>query len=249
MEKGTLVEFRVGGDRRLAVIDRPEGKKNFIAIDERDHSHTLHPRQIDYQVPGQGFKSTEIAAFLKRIQDYLDPSSLEIAWELVTEEGGGTIPQELAQLLFSSIEPEQCYASHILLSDDRLYFKQKGDRYEPRPSTQVNELKHQSQMEQQRQQDWQSFIVRLRDHVEARRIDPTVAAPAWPNSDRLRIEALEKYATFGDESSSRLNALETLAAINASESMQGAFQLLVDLGVWSPHENLFVHARPIHFNG
>lgn len=249
MEKGTLVEFRVGGDRRLAVIDRPEGKKNFIAIDERDHSHTLHPRQIDYQVPGQGFKSSEIGSFLKRIQDYLDPSSLEIAWELVTEEGGGTVPQELAQLLFSSIEPEQCYASHILLSDDRLYFKQKGDRYEPRPSTQVNELKHQSQMEQQRQQDWQSFIVRLRDHVESRRIDQTVAVPVWPTSDRLRIEALEKYATFGDESSSKLNALETLAAVNAPESMQGALQLLVDLGVWSPHENLFLRRSymPVQF--
>lgn len=44
MEKGTLVEFRVNSDRRLAVVERPEGKKHWIAIDERAQSHTLHPR-------------------------------------------------------------------------------------------------------------------------------------------------------------------------------------------------------------
>lgn len=249
MEKGTLVEFRVGGDRRLAVIDRPEGKKNFIAIDERGHSHTLHPRQIDYQVPGQGFQSTDIPAFLARIQDYLDPSSLEIAWELVMEEGGGTIPRDLAQLLFSSTAPEPCYAAHVLLSDDRFYFKQKGDRYEPRSSAQVNELKHQATMEQLRQQEWQGFLERLKAHIELRRENPTTPVPSWSPSERLRIEALEKFATFGDESSSRLNALETLAAVNASENPQGALQLLVDLGVWSPHENLFLRRSymPVQF--
>jgi exoribonuclease II len=249
MEKGTLVEFRVGSDRRLAVIDRPEGKKNFIAIDERGHSHTLHPRQIDYQVPGQNFTSTEISAFLKRVQDYLDPSSLEIAWELVTEEGGGTIPKELAQLLFSSTAAEQCYASHVLLSDDRLYFKQKGDRYEARSANQVNELKHQAQMEQQRQQEWQGFVERLNEQVALRRENPSHPVPTWQPSERLRIDALERFATFGDESSSKLNALETLNALNTLESPQGALQLLVDLGVWSPHENLFLRRSymPVQF--
>ena len=52
MEKGTLVEFRQGGDRRLAVVERSEGKKHWIAIDERGQSHTLHPRQITYEIAG-----------------------------------------------------------------------------------------------------------------------------------------------------------------------------------------------------
>ena len=162
MEKGTLVEFRVNGDRRLAVIEKPEGKKNFIAIDERGHSHTLHPRQVDYPVPGQGYQSRDIPAFLKSIQDYLDPSNLEVAWELLSEEAGSTVPQELAKLLFSETTPEGCYAAHVLLSDDRLYFKQKGDRYEPRPANQVNELKHQAEMERQRQEEWQGFLDRVK---------------------------------------------------------------------------------------
>jgi exoribonuclease-2 len=82
MEKGTLVEFRLGSERRLAVVERPEGKKHWIATDDRGQSHTLHPRQITYEVGGT-YKPTDITPFLKAIQPYLDPSNLEIAWELL----------------------------------------------------------------------------------------------------------------------------------------------------------------------
>jgi exoribonuclease-2 len=34
VEKGKLIEFRLQGERRLAVMDRPEGKKDWIAIDQ-----------------------------------------------------------------------------------------------------------------------------------------------------------------------------------------------------------------------
>ena len=147
MEKGTLVEFKLQGDasdrRRLAVIDRPEGKKNWIAIDERSHSHTLHPRQVTYTVTGQTYAPKEIAGFWQETQSYLDPDSLEVAWEIL--EGESVDPAEMAMLLFSEKTPVFCYAAYCLLSEDKLYFKQKGDRYEPRSSAQVAELKHQAQ--------------------------------------------------------------------------------------------------------
>jgi hypothetical protein len=41
-------------------------------------------------------------------------------------------------------------------------------------------------------------------------MDPTVAVPVWLSSDRFRIEALEKYATFGASQLSKLNALGDL---------------------------------------
>jgi len=242
MEKGTLVEFRVNGDRRLAVIEKPEGKKNFIVIDERGHAHTLHPRQVDYPVPGQGYQSRDIPAFLKAIQNYLDPSNLEVAWELLSEEAGSTVPQELAKLLFSETTPEVCYAAHVLLSDDRLYFKQKGDRYEPRPANQVNELKHQVEMERQRQEEWQGFLDRVKAQLERSEGTPPMAD--WQSSDRVRFDALEKYATWGDESSHKSNAVELLRALQQSETGPGALQLLVNLGLWSPHENLPLRRSP-----
>ncbi len=242
MEKGTLVEFRAGGDRRLAVLERPEGKKHWIAIDDRGQSHTLHPREISYEI-ADGFKASQIPTFWSELQPYLDPTSLEVAWEILVEDGDPVTPADLALLLFSEQLPPHCYAAHILLSDDKLYFKLKGDRYEPRSKTQVSELKHQLTMAAQRQQEWDGFLARLNQGLAGEPVE-------WLASDRLRIEALERFATLGDEATHKAPALETLLHLKRPETPNAAFQLLVDLGIWSPHENLFLRRNqvPIHFS-
>ncbi len=242
MEKGTLIEFRVQGDRRLAVLDRPEGKKNWIALDERGQPRSLHPREISYTIPGT-FKYSEIPGFLKQVQAILDPDNLEVAWELLAEDGDSVDAGGLAALLFSEQSPAYVYASHWLLSDDKLYFKQKGDHYEPRPRSQVQELKHQVEMEQQRQQEWQNFVLRLEQALSGNTVD-------WLSSDRLRIDALERFATLGDEATHKAPALEILAHLKRPETPAGAFHLLVDLGLWTPHENLSLRRSqlPVQFS-
>lgn len=243
MEKGTLVEFRAGGDRRLAVVERPEGKKHWIAVDERGQSHTLHPREISFTISGETYKPAQIKDFLQQIEPFLDPSSLEVAWEILVDDGETVSPAEMALLLFSDQTPPLCYAAHVLLSDDKLYFKLKGDRYEPRSKTQVQDLKHQMTMATQRQQEWDTFISRLQQALAKEPVE-------WQPSDRLRLEALERFAALGDEASHKAPALETLLHLKRSESPQAAFQLLVDLGVWTPHENLFLRRNqiPIQFS-
>ncbi|HEY9858437.1 MAG TPA: ribonuclease R family protein [Candidatus Obscuribacterales bacterium] len=238
MEKGTLVEFRLHSDRRLAVLERPEGKKHWIVLDERGQSHTLHPRQITYTVVGQSYKPAEIPQFLKEVENYLDPSSLEVAWELLVEDSETVDPAGMALLLFSDQSPPLCYAAYYLLSEDRLYFKQKGDRYEPRSATQVAELKHQLTVADQKQREWQEFLARMQQGLANQTVE-------WQNSDRSRLEAIERFATLGEEASHRTPALETLAALGRPETPQAGFQLLVDLGLWSVHENLFVRRSQI----
>ncbi|HEY9907725.1 MAG TPA: ribonuclease R family protein [Thermosynechococcaceae cyanobacterium] len=241
MEKGTLVEFRQGGDRRLAVVERSEGKKHWIAIDERGQSHTLHPRQITYEIAGS-YKPVGIPQFSTEVQPYLDPSSLEVAWEILAEDGATVDAAEMALLLFSEQTPILCYAAHYLLSEDRLYFKLKGDRYEPRPKAQVTELTHQLEMEAQRQQEWQGFTARIEQALADR-------GGEWTSGDRVRLEALERFAALGEEASHRAPALEILSYLKRPETAQAAFQLLVDLGLWQPHENLFLRRSqiPVHF--
>jgi exoribonuclease-2 len=242
MEKGTLVEFRLGSERRLAVVERPEGKKHWIVTDQRGQSHTLHPRQITYEVEGT-YKPADITPFLKTIQPYLDPSNLEIAWELLAEDGEAADPAKMALLLFSDQAPPLRYAAHCLLSDDKLYFKLKGDRYEPRPQAQVSELKHQLEMEAQRQQEWQGFLTRVEESLAGKSVE-------WQSSDRPRLDALERFATFGEEATHRVPALETLLHLKRSETSQAAFQLLVEMGLWSAHENLALRRSqiPVHFS-
>jgi exoribonuclease-2 len=252
VDKGTLVEFRVQSDRRLGVVDRPDGKTRWFVVDERGQSHSLAPRQFTYTVNGQIYKPGEIAEFLNQVQPYLDPSSLEVAWELLIEDGETVTPKEMANLLFSESAPPQCYAAHCLLSEDKLYFKQKGEAYEPRSAAQVAERKHQMAVESQKAKGQQEFLARVEQALRGEVVE-------WQRIDRQRLEALEKYATLlADVITLKVNydslaracppptsVLETMNLLGRSATPQGAFQLLIDLGWWSPHENLFLRRSSI----
>ncbi|MEZ2231930.1 ribonuclease catalytic domain-containing protein [Microcoleus sp.] len=238
MEKGTLVEFRLHGDRRLAVADRPDGKKNWVVVDENGQPHSIPPKQITYEIAGETYKPSDIPKFHQEVEVYSDPSSLEVAWELLVGDGEAADPESLAMLLFSEKTPAQCYAAYSLLSTDKLYFKQKGDRYEPRSAAQVAEIKHQQEVEQQRHQEAQGFWDRVKQRLVGENVD-------WANSDRHRLDALERFATLGEEATHRTPALETLASLERPETPEAAFQLLVDLGLWSHHENLFLRRSQI----
>jgi exoribonuclease-2 len=252
VEKGTLVEFRVQGDRRLGVVDRPDGKTRWFVVDERGQSHSLAPRQLTYTVNGQTYKPADIPSFLSQVQPYLDPSSLEVAWEILVEDGETVTPSQMANLLFSESEPQHSYAAHCLLSDDKMYFKQKGDVYEPRSAAQVAERKHQIEVEAQKAKGQQEFLARVEQALQGESVE-------WQKPDRQRLEALEKYATFvADIVRMGINAdalvrnypppapvLETMNMLGRSATPQAALQLLIDLGWWSPHENLFLRRSSI----
>jgi exoribonuclease II len=242
MEKGIIVEFRVNGERRLAIADRPEGKKHWIVIDDRGQPHTVHPRQITYEVSGNIYNPKEITNFAKTVEASLDPNSLEPAWELLVEMGETTNPAELAGLIFSEQDPPRCYAAYVLLDEDKLYFKQRGDRYEPRNANQVAEIKHQMEMATQRQQAGQIFLDRVEQALQG-------ASIPWDSSDRPRLDALEKFATFGEEAPTRTAAIELLTKLQRPSTAAAAFQLLIDMKLWSDHENLFLRRSqaPVQF--
>ena len=256
MEKGTLVEFRVQGDRRLGIVERPDGKTRWFVVDERGQSHSLAPKQITYTVTGQTYKPSEIASFLEQIKPYLDPSSLEVAWELLVEDEETVTPDQMANLLFSESAVPHCYAAYCLLSDDKLYFKQKGDAYEPRTAAQVAERKHQLEVEALKAKGQQEFLTRVQQALKGEVVE-------WGRHDRQRLEGLEKYAALiADTVRTGVNydslarayppsapVLETMTMLGRPTTPQGAFQLLVDLGCWSPYENLFLRRSsiPIQF--
>ena len=230
MEQGKLIEFRVQGERRLAVADRPEGKKDWIVIDAGGQSHKVRPQRVDYTVEGT-YESSEINGFLAEVESYLDPSSLEIAWEMLIEDNDTVTPQQMAELLFSEQSPVACYAAHCLLSQDKIYFKQKSEHYEPRPAAQVEEIKHQLEVQAEKESEKTQFIVHLKQALAGEEIQ-------WSESDRLRLEAIEKVA-LGGNNAGKL-AQEILQSAGRNFDAQGAWQLLVDIGCWSRHENLFL---------
>ena len=240
MEQGKLIEFRVQGERRLAVAERPEGKKDWIVIDAGGQSHKIRPQRVDYTVEGT-YESSEIDSFLAEVEPYIDPSSLEVAWEMLSEDKETATPQQMAELLFSEQTPVACYAAHCMLSEDKIYFKQKSDYYEPRPASQVEEIKHQLEVQAEKEKEKAEFIEHLKQALAGEPIE-------WSESERLRLEAIEKVA-LQTGNVSKL-AQETIKEAGRNCDPKGAFELLVDLGWWSKHENLFLRrsAYPITFS-
>lgn len=241
MEQGKLIEFRVQGERRLAVAERPEGKKDWIVIDAGGQSHKIRPQRVDYMVEGILYQPSEIASFLKEVESYLDPSSLEVAWEILIEEESTVTPQQMAELLFSDQSPAPCYAAHCLLSQDKIYFKKKADHYEPRPMGQVAEIKHQLEVQEQKNRQKEEFIIHIKQALAGEKIE-------WSDSDRIRLESIEKLA-LGVDNSSKVTQ-EILKEVGKNLDSPGAFQLLVDIGWWSKHENLFLRrsSYPVNFS-
>lgn len=230
MEQGTLIEFRHQGDRRLAVAQRPEGKKDWIVEDETGQTYKIRPQRAEYLVKGV-YRPSEIAPFRQQVESYTDPDNLELAWEILVEASEAVTPQALAELIFDRDDAVVCYAAHQLLSQDKIYFKKKGDVYEPRSAAQVQEIKHQIRVEQERQQEQAEFLERIKRAIAKEKIE-------WTQSDRTRLEILEKFVLY-PENHARA-ACDLLTELGKDPTPGAAFELLVNIKWWSKHENLFL---------
>ncbi len=229
MDKGTLIEFHTDGGTRLGVIQRPDGKKNWIASDAQGRNYSIHPRQISFMVPGRTYLAEDIPDFAQAAHPYQDPDALEMAWELLSPDHRLTNPQELAQLIFNQTDPAICYAAHRLLSQDRIFFKQKGEYYEPRPPQQVQDIRHQLEKEAQKQQEVSIFYSKIQQALQGETI-------TWSGKERVLLEQLEQFVILEGQESRPV--AELLSQLDCPVTPAGAWELLVRLGWWHPHENL-----------
>ncbi|MDX2270533.1 MAG: ribonuclease R [Cyanobacteriota bacterium] len=234
VEKGTLVEFRHHNERQLAVVQGMEGKKNLLLTVASGQTHSVHPRQISFSLPSRDmFRPQDLAEFWQEVEKRLDPEALGIAWELLQESHRTVELADIAQILFSDTSTISIYATYRLLADDRVYFKQKAESFEPRPPQQVREIQHQLLLAQQKAQEQTEFEQRLRQALT----HPQQAL-AWTAAQRQRLECLERFALHGEASSDREQAHKLLSFLQRSATPEAAFATLVDLQIWSKHENI-----------
>ncbi|MGV2391118.1 MAG UNVERIFIED_CONTAM: hypothetical protein LVR29_32015 [Microcystis novacekii LVE1205-3] len=109
-----------------------------------------------------------------------------------------------------------------------------------RSENQVEEIKHQLEVEQQRQREKANF-----SNVSNRPGGETVE---WSESDRIRLESLEKFILQPEQKYPA--AMDILSLPGRSQTPEAAFELLVDLKWWSSHENLFLRrsSYPVQFS-
>jgi exoribonuclease-2 len=239
MEKGTVVGFSAKGNPRLAVVDAPEGKASFKVIDTFGNSLTVAARDFEFRSSDYKLsdRSPVTAGSLTAWRDRAEAAQAEVdlatVWELYADSGAQPL-ESLAEPLWDSLTGERAFALFTALGHDRLYFKEKGGKYEPRPASQVEELRKQQAAIADRERLQTGMLARL----EARFKDGR--APL-ENEELKRLESVKKFALWGEEAPDKNSGLELLKLLGRPQTEAAAFQLAVDAGLWNRHENLDVH--------
>lgn len=181
----------------------------------------------------------EIVKKREMLKEKVSPSEL---WDLLYKEGISFDAQSIAELSFDdNISSDHVSAVIRSLFEDKIYFKLKGNSFLPNPPQVVEQIILQIKRKEEKERDlnigskWFSAI------WEGRATDA-------PENREEYINLLKELAILAKDSSSYEKGREMLlrAGINGENV---AFDLLVKMGVFSPHENLLLHHYkvPIQF--
>ncbi|XP_010256905.1 PREDICTED: ribonuclease II, chloroplastic/mitochondrial isoform X1 [Nelumbo nucifera] len=255
LQKGLLLEFRKDSERvLLAVAQKPDGKKNWVVSDQNGVTSSIKPQQITFIVPGvENFDHTEISDFIEKAHKNLDPTLLEYAWMELLEKNKSVTAEELAEIIFGSVEPVESYCAHLLLSKDEVYFsvvEAKGSHsvYGPRPAVQVEELLRRKHAKEEAEKELQEFVGLL---MSAKGVSLHSKPPkeSWTVDDKIqhRIESLEAYAIDACKNDDqKKTAGVILKAMGLPRTSSSAVNLLIDIGYFPVHVNLDLLKFNVH---
>lgn len=175
---------------------------------------------------------------VERQKELMGSVSVRDLWDLVWEERREFSLQELTGLTFSSpVTFDHEMAVFRTLFEDRLYFKQKGDLYEPREKEKVEEVALQLEREAEQARELEEA-----SHWLAGVMAGEAGSPPAKKGEIINL--LKDLALFGSESPDQAKAKALLEGARIL-SPNAPFELLVRMGVWGEDENLFLHRNQI----
>lgn len=244
MEIGKVVAFFEQKKILCAVcLEAKENKYHLLTEENREIS--LGPNRIVHissHLLSTHLPREDMVERLKRIverqKELMRTLSIKDLWELVCGEGEGFTLRDLTELTFNSAaSADHEMALFRALSDDRIYFKQKGDLYEARDPEMVEQISLQLEREAELEREIQEASVWL--------------AGVWagemglpPEKKTKIIALLKEMALFGPEAPGHSKGKVLLERAKIS-SPQAPFELLVRLGEWGEDENIFLHQHQI----
>lgn len=285
---GDVVEVSVGNSRRLGVAVRADGKKNWMVSDENGVSSSIAPKNITYVVgpPTSLYRAkaeaagesdsgrailAAVAADCRERLSGID-EFLEIAWEVIAsrdEEAGGSAASldELTEIVLDEATPESLYAMHVLLTSDRIFFKEKNIKgttfYQAKSESLVQQAKASIEAEKAAAEERERELEVLRNSIHLRNTDALEAL--WGKAKLGEVkDALVELALLcggnGRDSPGQQGTSIGVAALTekrrrtVSDVLRGigkpilpsaALDVLVAWGHFSPHENLALLRSPI----
>lgn len=262
MNLGEIIEFSSGDDHRIGVIVGEVGKKKLEVVTAEGDEMRATRKEVTFEtgITVADYSSTSVAQsgarrFAEKVEEAAEDVDLPMLWEFVSEMGEAMGPEDLAELFFGSSEPSTRLAILSVLRDDFVFFKQKkGPRFEPRPESQVEELKRQREAELEKERERNAFIdgvvavMQADDGERAALADQKMADPDF----RKLARVIQKYAVDDSDYDRADQAKELLEDIESElgRHLKGrygdkAFHLMVAMGVWDEHENLHLHRHNI----
>ncbi|KAK9829763.1 hypothetical protein WJX72_007759 [[Myrmecia] bisecta] len=242
LRPGALVEFQKDSRTALGLLQRPDGKRNWVVVDHRGNPHSLRPAQFSYVLPGRGYKEADMVAVQERVEQEADASLLQDAWEMVLEDNTMFTTEQMADFIFGSVEPWACYAAHRLLTEDRLYFKQAGRSppvFQARPEKDVRSMIAKQEADRKLAEEAALWLDSVQQ-AQKLPYDQKPTAEVWHTgqfAERVRLLvdfALEAFMAPQHKAA----AVALLQALGIHASPNSAADLLIGMGIWRPHEQV-----------
>lgn len=228
--------------RRLLCAVCMEVKNNrLLVLTEQDREANIALKRILHQ---DGYSldlscnRTQLVVALRETaaqrRELSNRISVEELWDLLKEEEEGFDCQQLAEMAFSEeITADHTSAVLRALLADTVHFKYKGGLFYANSPERLEQIRLQQEREAQRERElvegsaWLRAVWRGESALE-------------PENRERYIEMLKELCLEGSDASiySQIKKILGLAQVPFP---QGAFQLLVKLGVWKEDENLYLH--------
>ncbi len=235
---GHLVEYIEKNRVNLALVQSARKRRlGILTAGDRQAALPLGrvllmtPAAIDPQRPRQA-----IAAYLQEVDARREALSqrveVPVLWELVQGEGQAVPLAELAELVFGP-EAGDDHQSAVLraLFYDRLHFRLAGGQFVPLTPEQLEQKRRQREHEA-------AYRAEVDRAVAWLKALPPEGPPAEPAPEGL-LALLRDLVVFEDEAPQARKAKEIVALAELG-GRRRLFRLLVRLGVFRPHENLFL---------
>lgn len=235
------MEFKTDSRQDLALLQRPNGKINWFATDVRGQTYSLRPQQMVYVLPGESYKEVDLHEIHDQALKDADVALLADAWEMVHEDEELYSVIDMAALLFGNTNATSCYASHRLLSQERIFFKQAGrspPKFQPRSAKEVNSLQAKRVAEEKAATELQEFAQEmLRCHKLPHDQKPSLQL--WHDSPHAHwLQALQAFALDQADTADSALAIQLMQACGKQPNPSGAVELLQSAGWWRPHEQI-----------
>ncbi len=253
---GEVIEIQDKGRYRLAVVLRDEGKQaRFRVLMEDGREASVAAKQLGLRLgtlPAEASLETlamELHSLRVRVEARVGQAAVEELWSLVAGESMPVDVPAAADLWFGEQQPEALLAAAVALREDKIYFKERGELFEARSESQVEDLLRTQAVLVQREAQRERFVQvarslllqapEVREATYAEVLNDPALLASW--------EVVEAFVVGGAESSSRAEAEALLDAVQqrAGRALEGsglarAFRFLVGTGHWRPDENVFL---------